>query len=29
LKVYYRLKDGHIQILIHVAMEHVMEEDKK
>jgi ArsR family transcriptional regulator len=29
LKVYYRLKDGHIQKLIHVAMEHVMEEDKK
>src|SRR5574344_1481067 len=29
LKVYYRLKDGHIQKLIHVAMEHVMEEDRK
>lgn len=29
LKVYYRLKDGHIQKLIHVAMEHVVEEDKK
>ena len=29
LKVYYRLKDGHVQQLIHVAMEHVMEEDKK
>jgi len=29
LKVYYRLKDGHIHKLIHVAMEHVIEEDKK
>lgn len=29
LKVYYCLKDGHIQKLIHVAMEHVMEENKK
>lgn len=29
LNVFYRLKDGHVQQLIHVAMEHVMEEDKK
>lgn len=27
LKVYYQLKDGHVHQLIHVAMEHVMEEE--